>query len=193
MDMRIVDLKDKTFGRLTVVRVTGESRGGSKTWECLCSCGNTVVVSTRHLNRKDCNIRSCGCLTADKVGAIHQDWRGIGEMSGSFWTSHVVRSARGNEKGRGPVSLTITKEDVWELYQQQKGKCALTGVDITFPSRHGDKLWTASLDRIDSSKGYDPGNVQWVHKHINIMKNVFSQDYFIEMCNLVASGACPIK
>lgn len=30
------------------------------------------------------------------------------------------------------------------------------------------------------------GNVQWVHRNINIMKNSFSQEYFIQMCNLVS-------
>ena len=44
---------------------------------------------------------------------------------------------------------------------------------------------TASLDRIDSNLGYVKGNVQWVHKHINVMKNIFNQDMFIFLCNQV--------
>ena len=52
---------------------------------------------------------------------------------------------------------------------------------------------TASLDRIDSSKGYVIGNVQWVHKDINIMKNKFDNQYFIDMCKKIASGACEIN
>jgi hypothetical protein len=43
-------------------------------------------------------------------------------------------------------------------------------------------------DRIDSSKGYVVGNIQWVHKHINKMKNKYPQDHFIEMCRLVAEN-----
>jgi len=45
--------------------------------------------------------------------------------------------------------------------------------------------WTASLDRIDNNKGYIKGNVQWVLKDINKMKNIHTQDYFIELCKLV--------
>ena len=37
-----------------------------------------------------------------------------------------------------------------------------------------------SLDRIDSSKGYEENNVQWVHKDINLMKNKYDNKYFIE-------------
>jgi hypothetical protein len=48
---------------------------------------------------------------------------------------------------------------------------------------------TASLDRIDSSKGYCEDNVQWVHKDINRMKNTFDQDYFISLCKLIAENS----
>ena len=47
-------------------------------------------------------------------------------------------------------------------------------------------LVLASLDRLDITKGYETGNVQWVHKHANIMRNVYSIDYFIHLCHLVA-------
>lgn len=186
--MKIVNLIGQQFGRLVVIKQTGASRGGSKLWECVCECGNTTHVSTRHLNRKNDNVRSCGCLTKERVGENHSDWNGVGQLSGGFWQKHIVKSAKGNGKGRGGVLLTITKEYVWELFQKQKGKCALSGLDITFPIKFDDKSWTASLDRIDSGKGYEPENVQWVHKHINIMKNIYSQEHFIKMCILVADN-----
>ena len=47
---------------------------------------------------------------------------------------------------------------------------------------------TASLDRIDSSKGYIEGNVQWVHKSVNIMKCDFSSDIFIGICNQISNN-----
>lgn len=44
-----------------------------------------------------------------------------------------------------------------------------------------------SLDRIDSSKGYEIGNVQWVTKYINWAKNDLSQKDFIDLCIAVAN------
>ena len=38
---------------------------------------------------------------------------------------------------------------------------------------------------IDSTKGYIVGNIQWVHKDINIMKNDLDLDSFIYYCRLV--------
>jgi hypothetical protein len=43
----------------------------------------------------------------------------------------------------------------------------------------------ASLDRIDSKKGYVEGNVHWVHKDVNMMKRNFTEEYFINLCETV--------
>jgi hypothetical protein len=44
----------------------------------------------------------------------------------------------------------------------------------------------ASLDRIDSSKGYAKDNIQWVHTMVNMSKNRYNQQKFVEMCIAVA-------
>lgn len=44
-----------------------------------------------------------------------------------------------------------------------------------------------SLDRIDSSRGYEVGNVQWVTKYVNWAKNDLSQEDFINLCIAVAN------
>ena len=77
---------------------------------------------------------------------------------------------------------------------KQNRKCALTGVyiDLTESRKSFNvdfELMTASIDRIDSKKGYEPNNIQWVHKDINRMKWAFPQNQFIEMCQLVINHA----
>ena len=47
------------------------------------------------------------------------------------------------------------------------------------------KNGSASLDRIDSKKGYTEENVQWIHKDVNSMKMDYNEDYFIKMCQLI--------
>jgi hypothetical protein len=63
---------------------------------------------------------------------------------------------------------TITLDDLCALWDRSKGKCALTGVQMT--TQFGC-LFSASIDRIDSNKGYIPENVQLVCKAINLAKN----------------------
>ena len=53
----------QTFGKLTAIKKAPNIIGKNReygAWECLCSCGNTKIVATYHLNRG--SVISCGCL-----------------------------------------------------------------------------------------------------------------------------------
>ena len=66
-----------------------------------------------------------------------------------------------------------------------KGLCALSDVEITLNKEPGKAI--ASLDRIDSNKGYALDNVQWITKDINFMKRKYTQEYFVETCKKIAA------
>lgn len=84
------------------------------------------------------------------------------------------------------LDFEISIEDVWEVFEEQDFKCALTGWDIGWAKSGHPQQSTASIDRIDSSLGYVLGNIQIVHKHVNMMKQHYDNDYFIETCKAVA-------
>lgn len=110
--------------------------------------------------------------------------RFVGNMSGMKWG--IIKHGA---KRRG-IEFTISREYLWSLYIKQSGKCAISGVDIDFAKNtkeFRDRVETASLDRIDSSKGYVEGNVQWVHKIVNSMKMTLSNDELIKWCNIIAN------
>lgn len=80
---------------------------------------------------------------------------------------------------------------LWELYLKQNKKCALTGVNINIINAtisHNYHLNTASLDRIDSSKGYEKHNVRWVHKTINHIKSDLNDNDLIYLCHLISQN-----
>jgi hypothetical protein len=91
------------------------------------------------------------------------------------WFNGKLRRAKQRD-----YEFSITIDYIWDIYIAQDKVCALSGVPIDFKG-------TASLDRIDNSRGYVRENIQIVHKDVNYMKYTYSQDYFIKMCNLVAS------
>jgi len=90
------------------------------------------------------------------------------------------------------LEFTVTAQELWDLFNKQNGKCALSGVDITLTtvinSQHNlDRAkMTASLDRIDNSKSYTIDNVQWIHKVLNHMRRQYSIDEYVKWCKLVA-------
>lgn len=112
-------------------------------------------------------------------GENNYQYKGYKGISGSHW--HRIKR---NAKRRG-FGVGISIEYCWGLFEKQKAKCALTGMNICFSSRVKNYDGTASLDRIDSSKGYVLDNVQWVHKDINKMKWDTSDEDFIKNCEAV--------
>jgi hypothetical protein len=175
------------FGKLLAIEEVEKRKLGGIRYKCLCDCGNTHEAFATHLRRG--LITHCGCTP--HRGSKHHQWTGVGEISSGFWYDHIVRSANGsklNNRERKSKELTLTIDEAWDLFLIQNKKCALSGIELTFPITYKDKSWTASLDRIDSSKGYILGNVQWVHKDINIMKNKFNQEHFINMCKLISNN-----
>jgi len=179
--MKIRDLTGQKFGRLTVLRLVGRNNSGQCTWECKCDCTKVKILSSDHLTRKKIPVKSCGCLFKENCGANHLQWNGHGEIPGGWWYNHVTRST----PKRLSIKISITIKDAWELFLKQKRKCALSGMPITISNKKSRN--TASIDRIDSSKGYIKGNIQWVHKDVNFMKRIYEQEYFIDMCNRIYS------
>lgn len=62
--------------------------------------------------------------------------------------------------------------------------CQLSGEPLEFEPNY---IYTLSLDRKDSSKGYTHDNVQWVGASINLAKSNLSDEDFIDMCKSVAA------
>lgn len=56
-----INLKNQTFGKLTVLEETDQRKNKSVVWKCQCSCGNIIFLSTKEL-RSDGIIQcpSCG-------------------------------------------------------------------------------------------------------------------------------------
>lgn len=86
------------------------------------------------------------------------------------------------------IIFNINVEYIWKLFLKQNRKCALTGMEIHFADTCREDKYdvTASLDRIDNTKGYIENNVQWLHKDINLMKQKFTQEKFIQYCNMIS-------
>lgn len=158
-------------------------------WKCICNCGNETEVDYYHLING--NTKSCGCLHKRK-GKNSPFFRGCGELPLDVFSVAKRNAAGGGKFNRKPKEFTITIEQAWEQFLKQNRRCALTGLELSFgegPQREQKysktSTKTASLDRIDSTKGYVVGNIQWVHKNVNIMKNDLDSETFFYYCSLI--------
>jgi hypothetical protein len=158
------------------------TKGSDGRWYKACpSCG----VSCSYLRRNYAYLsykegKTCKkCSNSIPENNSHKGWY-LDVLRISFARKYEV-----NAKLRG-FSWDIEYEYLAQLLIDQDFKCALTGWDI---QAMGIGNNTASLDRIDSSLGYTPDNVQWVHKMVNMCKQQYSQDDFVDMCNAVSQHA----
>ena len=152
---------------------------------CHCSlCGNNNFY-VNPANLKIRSTTSCGCMReqyAKITGKLNTNFKGYEGICNKFWT-RINKNAR-----KRNLVVTCTLKDIWELYLKQDKKCAVTGIPIKFGRTDKPIETTASLDRIDSKLGYIKNNIQLVHKDVNIMKNSFSVDYFVNLCRMVVKN-----
>lgn len=177
------NLKDQTFGMLFVIEFAGiqkiDDHHSRRNWLCQCKCGNKLIIPANSL--KSGNTKSCGC-SKRRTGKDNPQYMGYEEISQTIWGSFKRDAKKRNRE------FSITIEYVWKLFIQQNRKCAISGLDISFPKKTYSPTCTASLDRIDNKKGYIKGNVQWLHTDINFMKYDHDQEYFISLCQIVANN-----
>lgn len=170
-----IEIGEKWGSYEVVSKLEIKASNGSALWLCRCKCGRTRHVTTNDVKRR--KAKQCSNCANRKY---------VGKLSGTFY-GHIKHGASSRK-----IEFDVTQEYLWELYQKQHGKCKLSGIPIDFADTLEEhkkyRLTTASLDRIDSSKGYTETNVQWIHKDINMMKQRFSQEYFIQICKNIAEN-----
>ena len=171
------DITNLRVGMLLVLEPCGINK--YLKWKCRCDCGKIKDIHAKHLISGIIN--SCGCIRNRPA----KNRKGYGDISGSFFRE-IQRSAQ-----KRNISFNITPQQIWELFVKQDAICALSGLKITLiPNKKKKDKQTASLDRIDSSKGYDIDNVQWVHKDINLIKRQYKQEYFLLLVRNIYHYKC---
>lgn len=144
-------LVDAKFGRLTVTGFNkwlpvGDTR--VSVWDCLCDCGNTITMRRSYLQATE--VPSCGCHKSEAL--------------------RIAQTKHGMSKTPTYKSWTKMKERCYlesysekEYYQDHGIKVCdewLKSFD-SFYRDMGKRPEGYTLDRINSSKGYNKENCRW--------------------------------
>jgi hypothetical protein len=147
--MRMVDITGETFGKLKAVSpVFG---GRAVKWQCVCECGKTSIVDGTKL--RSGHTKSCGCLLG--VERVNHGKSHTHEYR--IWAAVKQRCRnQKNEHFKNYGSRGIDICDEWaESFEE-----FLSGVGVCPSSDH-------TIDRKDTNKGYEPGNVRWATREEN--------------------------
>lgn len=176
--MRIKPIIGTQYGSWTIIDEEIELAYHAK-FHVRCKCGLETFIS--HVTLRAGGTTQCrACRDKEKhENSLFPDMEGF---SHKYFGSIKAGCQRKNDR---VLSFEVDEHYLWSLFLKQNKKCNLSGLDLTFHPKR--TLQTASLDRIDSSKGYIEGNVQWIHKKINIMKMDLDQDEFIRFCSLIGT------
>jgi hypothetical protein len=177
----------KKFNRLTVIDKALPGKGGRTYWLCRCDCGKEKRIQGKHLRKE--NIKSCGCLNKEnphlfKHASKHPRYKGVDDVTKTL----VCKFERGARNRN--IIFDVSVEYLSECFKNQNGICALTGEKLTLPITNKDfktANYNASIDRIDSSKGYIEGNIQWVTKMANVIKLDYTMEELIDFCYKVVN------
>lgn len=158
---KLNDLTGRRFSRLVVIAHVGKTDRNVSLWECACDCGNRIVVARKNLIAGA--TRSCGCLRKDKLGRRTKHGAARREQRSKLYDIWISMRQR----------CSNPKSDAWKHYGAKGIKVCPewedwpTFRDWALANGYKESL---SIDRIESTKGYEPGNCHWITTKENGLK-----------------------
>jgi hypothetical protein len=170
----------KLFGGRTVISddiKTGVEVGRSKNSEWYvqmqCECGKEEWVRINAIRQRKADL----CVNCRSLRDRSPTFIGYKDMPGGIM-SRIKNSSNARKHTKNTINFDA--QYIYELFHSQNCKCKFTNMPLDWS--------TASLDRIDSTRGYEMGNVQWVHKKVNLMKLDMTDTEFVNWCKLIVGN-----
>lgn len=170
-----IDMTGETYGDFIILQVTEDTpTGGSSNviyWDCQCKCGNIKSLRGSLIRngkvRKDCGCTKKASSSKKVLTQEEKQLRRIKNIHRSMmYRCHEQKSV--DYPNYGAKGITVIEEwhdrnvfvsDMFESY-------------LLYEEEHG--LNTATIDRIDNTKGYSKDNCRWLTREAQIQNRGFN-------------------
>lgn len=154
------DLTNDRFGRLTVTSRGPNNHRSETQWNCVCECGNASLVYGWILRAG--NTLSCGCYRLEQATKANTTHGKCAKGSDERYIYHAYLNARKRCKDN-PSSPD------YENYAGRGIKFVFNSFE-QFLAEMGERPSADhSVDRIDNSSNYEPGNMRWTTRSIQLV------------------------
>lgn len=123
---------------------------------------------------KSCNNKKC-------LERYHENPKRHNEIHNQYYDNNLIYirllSAKTRCKNKN-IEFNINIKDIEDLIIKQNNKCIYSNI-VFENNRNG--IYSLSIDRIDSDKGYTINNIQLVCSSINQMKNNLKEKEFLDI------------
>tara|TARA_R110000822_G_scaffold92738_4_gene213880 strand:+ start:585 stop:1118 length:534 start_codon:yes stop_codon:yes gene_type:complete len=140
--------------------------------------------------------KECSSKHSAKVWSAYKKDKDNASLSASpykflkHWLCDIRKTGIMHNRRRHPVDPHLDMEDLLELWEKQKGKCALTNINMTHIKGAGRVDTNISIDRIDGDiKKYTRDNIQLVCYRVNMMKHKMGEKDLNWWCNAVIEAS----
>lgn len=145
------NLLGRTSGITTVIDDNFKSKKGIRMVTIKCKCG--TIKEVRAYSVTSGRLESCGCLRAQHLKESAIKHRASKETWYNSWRNMLGRTQNPNDVAYDRYKDVYVDprylEDPWAFFNDIEG----TKIDNSY-----------TVDRIDGSKGYEPGNMRWASK-----------------------------
>lgn len=171
--VRFIDMSGKRCGRLLVVKPV-EIRHKEYAYECLCNCGNTVIVRGSYLRKK--RTQSCGCLQKEVTikRSLHNTY---GYIHGLQGYNGVIRNYKRMAAARGHV-WELSDDEAIQLLRANCYYCGSPPKNSLLVNHARLPTIYTGIDRVNNTRGYVTGNVVACCKRCNIAKATMTLQEF---------------
>src|SRR3990167_1204319 len=175
---KLIDMTGKKCGRLLVLRYVGLAK-----WECLCDCGNTVLV--RGADLRDKSTKSCGCLNKEISRRNMTKMMGSGISSKNYMQNRelvgfrlVLASYRLGAKNRD-LEFFLKEDFAINLMKSNCYYCGRPPSNVKKIEFSDTPLLYNGIDRVENNIGYTEKNVVPCCKTCNMAKNNMGLNEFL--------------
>lgn len=156
-----------------------------------------IKAQSTHYRKKGTNhgtheprCKPCKAAYAREWRKRHPAYRGSGKLNSIPKEDRLLVSAisdrlmqaKERAKKYGGAEPDIDRDYLYQLFKDQQGRCALSGVLMKIEK---GAIACLSLDKIKPELGYIQGNVQWVAWAVNRAKGDMEEAVFLDMCQQI--------